>query len=176
MKFLQIFILANLIVLNAATAQEDAGKIVGNVADAQGNIVGASVTLKGTKIGQITNKDGSFSLKAPVGKYDFQVQYIGYQLFQKSIEVRAGDVVSLGKVLLIEKPNNLDAVVVTGQFGPQSVRNSVYQVRTITNEQIRLRGATNIQSVLSTELGMRFSNDLTLGTTDVQLMGMSGQM
>jgi outer membrane receptor for ferrienterochelin and colicins len=175
MKFLQIFILANLIVLNAATAQEDAGRIVGSVADTQGNIIGASVTLKGTKIGQITNKDGSFSLKAPAGKYDFQVQYIGYQLFQESIEVKAGVVVSLGKVLLIEKTNDLDAVVVTGQFGPQSVRNSVYQVRTITNEQIRFRGATNIQSVLSTELGMRFSNDLTLGTTDVQLMGMSGQ-
>lgn len=175
MKFLQIFILANLIILNAAIAQENAGKIVGNVSDLQGNIVGASVTLKGTKIGQVTDRDGSFSIKAPAGKYDFQIQYIGYKLFQKSIEVREDDVVSLGKILLIEKTNDLDPVVVTGQFGPQSVRNSVYQVRTITNEQIRLRGATNIQSVLSTELGMRFSNDLTLGTTDVQLMGMSGQ-
>src|SRR5690606_17844973 len=45
----------------------------------------------------------------------------------------------------------------------------------INQEQIRLRGATNIQSVLNTELGMRFSNDLTLGTSDIELMGMSGQ-
>lgn len=71
--------------------------------------------------------------------------------------------------------NSLNEVVVTGQFSPQSMRNSVYNIRVINQEQIRLRGATNIQSILSTELGMRFSNDLTLGTTDVELMGMSGQ-
>jgi len=73
------------------------------------------------------------------------------------------------------RSHSLNEVVVTGQFSPQSVRNSVYNVRIINQEQIRLRGATNLQSILSTELGMRFSNDLTLGTTDVELMGMSGQ-
>ncbi|RZK55783.1 MAG: TonB-dependent receptor, partial [Pedobacter sp.] len=35
--------------------------------------------------------------------------------------------------------------------------------------------ATNVQQVLNTELGFRFNNDLTLGTTDVELMGMSGR-
>lgn len=66
-------------------------------------------------------------------------------------------------------------MVVTGQSEPQSLRNSVYQVRTIDSERIRMRGATNLQTVLNTELGIRFSNDLTLGTSDIQLMGMSGQ-
>ncbi|OJV16915.1 MAG: TonB-dependent receptor [Dyadobacter sp. 50-39] len=69
----------------------------------------------------------------------------------------------------------LREVVVTGQPEAQSLRNSVYQVRTIDSERIRLRGATNLQAILNTELGIRFSNDLTLGTSDVQLMGMSGQ-
>ncbi|HYG19738.1 MAG TPA: TonB-dependent receptor [Ohtaekwangia sp.] len=69
----------------------------------------------------------------------------------------------------------LDDVVVTGQYEPQSVKKSVYQVRTITYDRIRSRGATDILSVLRTELGMRFSNDLTLGTSDVSLMGMGGQ-
>ncbi|GGM77667.1 TonB-dependent receptor [Dyadobacter beijingensis] len=69
----------------------------------------------------------------------------------------------------------LNEVVITGQSEPQSLRNSVYQVRTIDSERIRLRGATNLQTILNTELGIRFSNDLTLGTSDIQLMGMSGQ-
>jgi outer membrane receptor for ferrienterochelin and colicins len=73
------------------------------------------------------------------------------------------------------KANDLKDVVVTGQYGQQSLKNSVYNVRTITAEKIRLRAATNIQQVLNTELGFRFSNDLTLGTTDVSLMGMSGR-
>ncbi|SJZ37687.1 TonB-dependent receptor plug domain-containing protein [Sediminibacterium ginsengisoli] len=68
-----------------------------------------------------------------------------------------------------------DDVVVTGQYLPQSLRKSVYQVRTITSERIKLRGAVNIQQVLNSELGFRFSNDLTLSTTDIQLMGMSGR-
>ncbi|MCX3265536.1 TonB-dependent receptor plug domain-containing protein [Pedobacter agri] len=73
------------------------------------------------------------------------------------------------------KANELKDVVVTGQFGPQSMKSSVYNVRTISSEKIRLRGAVNLQQVLNTELGFRFSNDLTLGTTDVTIMGMTGR-
>jgi len=71
--------------------------------------------------------------------------------------------------------NRLKEVVVTGQYEPQSIRNSVYQTRVISAERIRLRAAANIQQVLSTELGFRFSNDVTLGTSDVQLLGMTGR-
>lgn len=69
----------------------------------------------------------------------------------------------------------LAEAVITGQYRPQSIRNSVYEVRVINNERIRLSGATNVQQVLNNQLGFRFSNDNTLGTTDVQLMGMSGR-
>ncbi len=69
----------------------------------------------------------------------------------------------------------LEEIVVTGQFEPQSLRQSVYQVRTIDSDMIRSRGATNLQGVLNTELGIRFSNDLVLGTSDISIMGMSGQ-
>ncbi len=70
---------------------------------------------------------------------------------------------------------NLEEVIITGQYKPQSIKNSVYQVKVINNENIRLRGANNIQQVLSNEVGFRFSNDNILGTADVQLMGMSGR-
>ncbi len=70
---------------------------------------------------------------------------------------------------------NLEEVIITGQYKPQSLKKSVYQVRIINNERIRLSGATNVQQVLNNQLGFRFSNDNTLGTTDVQLMGMSGR-
>jgi outer membrane receptor for ferrienterochelin and colicins len=69
----------------------------------------------------------------------------------------------------------LGEVVITGQYKPQSVKNSVYQVRVINSERIRQSGATEIKQVLANQLGFRFSNDNTIGTTDVQLMGMSGR-
>ena len=57
----------------------------------------------------------------------------------------------------------LGEVVVTGQYAPQPLRSSVYKVRTINAEYIRMRGATDIVGVLNSELGIRFATDNTLG-------------
>ena len=73
------------------------------------------------------------------------------------------------------KTKYLDEVIVTGQYKPQSLKNSVYQVRVINNERIRLSSAVNVQQVLNSQSGFRFTTDNTLGTTDVQLMGMKGR-
>ena len=68
----------------------------------------------------------------------------------------------------------LKEVVVTGQYKPQSLKKSVYQVRVISSQTIELSGATNVQQVLNKQLGFRFSNDKTLGISDVKLNGMGG--
>ena len=70
---------------------------------------------------------------------------------------------------------NLEELIVTGQYKPQTLKKSVYQVRVINNERIKQSGAANVQQVLNTQVGFRFAADNTLGTTDVQLMGMSGR-
>lgn len=70
---------------------------------------------------------------------------------------------------------NLSELIVTGQYKPQSIKNSVYQVRVINSERIRSSGAASVQQVLNTQLGFRFSNDKALGVSDVSLMGMSGR-
>ncbi len=69
----------------------------------------------------------------------------------------------------------LEEVILVGQHRPQSVKNSVYQVRVINQERIRLSGATSVQQVLVNQLGFRMSNDLALGTSNFELMGMSGR-
>ncbi|RYG04195.1 MAG: TonB-dependent receptor [Chitinophagaceae bacterium] len=73
------------------------------------------------------------------------------------------------------KASQLDPVVITGQFQAQSMKQSVYKIRTITQERIRLRAATDIAGVLNNEPGIRFSTDYALGETDISIMGMSGQ-
>ncbi|MDF2187148.1 TonB-dependent receptor [Paraflavitalea sp. CAU 1676] len=70
---------------------------------------------------------------------------------------------------------SLQDVVVTGQYAPQSVKNSVYRVRTINRERIVLRGATDVAGVLNNELGIRLQTDYTLGETDTKVMGLGGQ-
>lgn len=69
----------------------------------------------------------------------------------------------------------MSEVVVTGQYRPQSAKNSVYQVRTITRERIQKQGATRLQDVLSNELNIRFSQDLATGGSAITLQGLSGQ-
>ena len=69
----------------------------------------------------------------------------------------------------------IEEVVVTGQFQPTSLANSIYKVRSIDKETILRRGTTDMATLLNTQLGIRFTNDLTLGESDIQLMGMGGQ-
>jgi outer membrane receptor for ferrienterochelin and colicins len=69
----------------------------------------------------------------------------------------------------------LQEVVVTGQYYPQSLKNSVYKIKIISSEQIRMRASADVQGILSKELGIRFSTDYTLGESDISMMGLSGQ-
>lgn len=66
-------------------------------------------------------------------------------------------------------------IVVTGQYEPQSISKSVYQVRSIPMERIQMKGATSLQDVLNTELNFRFAQDLALGTSSVTMNGLPGQ-
>ena len=72
-------------------------------------------------------------------------------------------------------PKDLDGVVVTGQYKPQSVKNSVYQVRTITKERIQQQGASKLQDVLNNELNIRFEQDPATGGAGITMMGLPGQ-
>ena len=73
------------------------------------------------------------------------------------------------------KTSVLDEVVVTGQYQPQSVKRSVYQVRIISKERIQKQAATKLQDVLNTELNIRFNQDLATGGSNMSMMGLSGQ-
>ena len=69
----------------------------------------------------------------------------------------------------------MTGVIVTGQYKPQTAKNSVYQVRTISRDRIEKQGATRLQDVLTTELNIRFSQDLATGGSDITMMGLKGQ-
>lgn len=73
------------------------------------------------------------------------------------------------------KIKSLDEVVITGQYKPQSVKNSVYQVKVIGKDRIMKQGATRLQDVLKNELNMRFSQDVATGGSAISMLGLSGQ-
>lgn len=157
-------------------AQLALGRIEGTILLADGAPGAlATVQIKGIKKATMANGNGQFTITdVPVGKHELLLSMVGYESVSQSVQVE-NDQPTIVAVRLKPARNALDEVVVTGQYEPQSIKKSVYQVRVISSERIRLRGALNVMGVLNNELGFRFSNDLTLGTTDVQLMGMAGR-
>lgn len=86
-----------------------------------------------------------------------------------------GQQVSLPPAEDTTKAKELSDVVVTGQYKPQSVKNSVYQVKVISKDRILKQGASKLQDVLNNELNIRFSQDLATGGSDITMMGLKGQ-
>ena len=101
------FLMALLCVLLSATTALAQSNVTGTVVDETGEpIIGASVMVKGTKTGTVTDVDGKFSLVNVQGK-TLVVSYIGYD----NKEVRAQNGM---KVQLTSNSQALDEVVVTG--------------------------------------------------------------
>ncbi|MCC6287299.1 MAG: TonB-dependent receptor [Chitinophagaceae bacterium] len=69
----------------------------------------------------------------------------------------------------------LSEVVITGQYTPQSVKQSVYQVRVISKEQIQRQAPASLQNILNIQLNIRFSQDVATGGANITMLGLSGQ-
>lgn len=175
MKNLFLFVLAFVLSLNTVLAQNGTVNLRGKIQTADGQPAwGLTLYIKGTKNISYTDRDGAFKITAPVGRATLMIKS-GVSSEEQEVAINASSNKELGLITIKEKSYELSEVVVTAQYAPQSVKNSVYNVRTINAEKIKLRGATNIQQILNTEFGFRFSNDLVLGISDFELMGMSGR-
>lgn len=72
------------------------------------------------------------------------------------------------------KSKALNDVVITGQIGESTLKNSVFKVKVIDLKRINLQGAYNLPSLLQNELNIRMNYDPTLGNS-INLQGISGQ-
>lgn len=85
------------------------GMVTGQVVDEKGeSVIGATVQIKGTSDGTITDFDGNFSLKAKVGN-TLVVSYVGYSTQEVKISKQTGN-----RIVLKEDAEVLDEVVVVG--------------------------------------------------------------
>lgn len=89
-------------------AVQQTKKITGTVSDSQGPIIGATVKVKGSNAGVITDIDGNFVLNAPANA-TIEVSYIGYI----TRTVKLGNENNI-KVTLSEDNHSLQEVVVVG--------------------------------------------------------------
>lgn len=72
------------------------------------------------------------------------------------------------------KTNQLQEVVVTGQFEPQSIKKSVFNVRVITKNDIQKLAANNLADVLNQYLNITVSPNSGTGRSTVSMFDLDG--
>jgi outer membrane receptor for ferrienterochelin and colicins len=75
----------------------------------------------------------------------------------------------------IKSQEKLSEVVVTGQFEPQSIKKSVFNVRVISNKDIKNLAANNLSDVLNQYLNITVRPSGTSGRSTVSLFGLDAQ-
>lgn len=136
------------IVIRKATASsssinsQDKKQIKGNVVDAKGEpIIGATVVVKGTTNGTVTDFDGNFTLNVPEGA-QIEVSYIGFKPY--NFQAIHGKSIA---VTLKEDTEILEEVVVVG-YGVQKKVNLSGAVSTVSKETIKNRPVLNVGQAL----------------------------
>ncbi len=70
---------------------------------------------------------------------------------------------------------NLEEVVLTGQYNPQSVKKSVFEVKVITSKDIEQRAVNNLADLLNQNLNINITPNPSTGKSGVSLFGLDAQ-
>ncbi|MDD3322255.1 MAG: SusC/RagA family TonB-linked outer membrane protein [Paludibacter sp.] len=116
--------------------------ITGVVKDATGeSIIGASVVVKGTTLGTITNINGSYSLGVPTSAKTLVVSYIGMETQELTI---TGSVIN---VALKDATTDLDELVVVG-YGVVKKRDLTGSVSSVKSSEIMKTSSSNAMQAM----------------------------
>ena len=114
----------------------------GTVVDAMGPVIGASVVVKGTTNGTITDFDGNFSLAGVKKGAVLEISFIGYATQEVTWNGTALN------VTLKEDTQQLEEVVVTALGIKKDAKKLGYAVATVSSADLVKGGATNFATSL----------------------------
>ena len=73
------------------------------------------------------------------------------------------------------KVNELQEVIVTGQFSPKSVKKSVFEVTVISRDKIDQQAGNNLADILNQTLNINIIPNASTGKSGVQMFGLDAQ-
>lgn len=114
-----------------SSISQQSGKVTGVVEDEFGPVTGASVVVKGTTNGNITDMDGKFTLEGVKNGDIIQVSFIGYA----TQEIQYTGQASL-QIKLMEDTQKLDEVVVTALGIKREKKALGYSVSSVKGEEL----------------------------------------
>ena len=138
-----------------ASVQQQTIKVTGQVVDHEGEaLIGATVKVKGTQTGVITDFDGNFSIDAP-SNATLVVSYVGYK--DREIAVRGRAVIE--QIQLESDSQLLDQVVVVG-YGVQKKADLTGSVSIVNADELKRVSHSNISSMLEGKVaGVSITSD-----------------
>jgi len=119
------------------------GTVIGEVKDASTGepLVGATIQVKGTTSGAVTDLDGTFKLDLEEGAHTLVFSYTGYARIEKKVEVTPGQEFELNVELKHDLKSLMDVVVVVGsRTVPRTTMNSPVPIDNISTEQLETTG------------------------------------
>ena len=129
---------------HVAISQQQKNVVKGKVLDPKGEpVIGASVLVKGSQKGAITNMNGEFTIEAPMGS-TLEVSYIGFET--RAIKVVSGKAITVN---LKEDSRTVDEVVVTA-MGIKKERKALgYAVTDLKANELMKNKNTNVINSLA---------------------------
>lgn len=121
-------------------------KVTGVVYDGSMNnepMIGATIVVKGTTTGTITDNDGKFSITVPAGKSQLQVSSVGYQ--PQTISIGKGN--KPLKITMYEDSKLMDEVVVVG-YGEMRRSDLTGSVSSINEKAIKQGVNTSLEQTM----------------------------
>lgn len=116
----------------------------------------------------ISGDRGKATVSLP-GMAVMHVSYVGYEPVVDTIKP------GQHRTLHLEpKVFNMEEVVITGQYTPERSDRSIYKIKVLNQEEIKMSASNNLQEILSSELNFRISQDNILGSS-LSLQGASGE-
>lgn len=107
-------------------------------------LVGASITIKGTQSGCITDLNGKFAFYQPLSEHQLLVvSYIGYHTIE--VPVRQG----MMEIRLPQNVNELDEVTVQVAYGSAQRKSITGAISVVSDKQIEMRPVSSVASVLN---------------------------
>lgn len=120
------------------------GKVTGTVEDDFGPVTGASVVVKGTTNGTITDMDGNFTLEGVKNGDVIQISFIGYSTMEITYTGQP-----VGVIKLAEDTQKLDEVVVTALGMKRSEKSLGYAMQELKGDALLDSRESNIANALS---------------------------
>lgn len=141
MKKLTFLFLCLFIGIGLVSAQTTS--VRGVVVSAEDNepIIGASVLVKGTTVGTITDFDGAFALNVPSSANTLVVSYIGMSSQEVSVSANV-------RVVMQSDTRALDEVVVTALGISKEKKALGYAVQDLKSDELTQAASTNLSSAL----------------------------